>query len=167
MIIEYFSDKKYKYSTALMFAYINLYKPNKHKLNLDDLKFNLEYNSWTNNVRPIDVLNDMKNKKYKDEVSRIKNANIKYPIIVDSNYKILDGFHRYVKQIILNKKIINVYIFDKNLMKKFIIGKCDEKIDLQLNDYIELFTQRFRCTLETHCVSNLGGKSSALPRTNV
>ena len=146
MEIEYFSDNKYKYSTALMFAYINLYKPNKNKLNLNDLSFNLEYNSWENNVRPIDVLNDMKNKKYKDEVSRIRNANIKYPIIIDSNYNILDGVHRYIKHIIENKKTIDVYIFDKKLMKKFIIGKRDEIIDLEPNDFIELFYRRFKCT---------------------
>ena len=144
MEIEYFSDNKYKYSTALMFAYINLYKPNKNKLNLNDLSFNLEYNSWENNVRPIDVLNDMKNKKYKDEVSRIKNADIKYPIIIDSNYNILDGVHRYVKHIIENKKMIDVYIFDKKIMKKFIIAKRDEKINLKLNDFIELFYMRFK-----------------------
>lgn len=145
MKLEWFSDNKYKYSTALMFAYINLYKPTKTKLNLDDLKFNLEYNCWANNVRPIDVLNDIKNKKYKDEVIRIKNANIKYPIILDSNHYILDGVHRYVKHIIENKKTINVYIFDKKLMKKFIIGKGDEIDNLEINDFIELFYKRFNC----------------------
>jgi len=141
--IKYFSDNKYKYSTAFMFAYINLYKPNKTKLKLDELKFNLEYNCWKNNVRPIDVINDMKNKKYKDEIVRIENADIKYPIILDSNYNILDGFHRYVKHIIENKKTINVYIFDKKLMKKFIIGKRNENITLKINDFIELFNKRF------------------------
>ena len=114
------------------------------KLSIDDLKFNLEYNSWANNIRPIDVLQDMKNKKYKDEVSRIKNSDITYPIIVDSNYIILDGVHRYIKQILENKKTIQVYVFDKQLMKKFIVGKRGEENDLQLNDYIELFTRRFK-----------------------
>jgi len=123
MIIEYFSDDKYTYSTALMFAYINICKHKITKLKLEDLKLNLEHNSWENNVRPIDVLNDMKNKKYKDEVVRIKNASMKHPIIIDSNYNILDGVHRYVKHIMENKKTIKVYIFDKKIMKKFIIGK--------------------------------------------
>ena len=146
MEIQYFSDDKYKYSIALMFAYINLCKPNnKTKLKLDYLKFNLEYSCWADNIRPIDVLNDMKNKKYKDEVFRINNANIKYPIIIDSNYNILDGIHRYVKHIIENKKTINVYIFDKKLMKKFIIGKRDEICNLKINDFIELFYKRFKC----------------------
>ena len=146
MIIEYFSDDKYTYSTALMFAYINLCNPNKSKLKVDDLKLNLEHNSWENNVRPIDVLNDMKNKKYKEEVFRIENASMKYPIIIDSNYNILDGVHRYVKHIIENKKTINVYIFDKKLMKKFIIGKRDAEIyNLEIIDFIELFYKRFNC----------------------
>jgi disulfide oxidoreductase YuzD len=144
MIIEYFSDERYIYSVGYMFAYINIYNPKKVKLNLDDLKFNLEYNSWANQVRPIDVLNDMNNKKYKEESLRIKNADTKYPIIVDSNYVILDGVHRYIKNIIENKKTIQVYIFDKKLMKQFIIGKRGEENDLQLNDYIELFHKRFK-----------------------
>jgi hypothetical protein len=144
--IEYFSDNKYKYSIALMFAYINLCKPKeKIKLNVDDLRFNLEYNCWENNVRPIDVINDINNKKYKNEVSRIKNANIKYPIIIDSNYNILDGYHRYVKHIIENKKKINVYIIGKKIMKKFIIGKRDEINILKINDFIEIFNKRFKC----------------------
>ena len=37
---EYFSDDKYKYSTALMFAYINLCNPNTTKLKLNELDFN-------------------------------------------------------------------------------------------------------------------------------
>jgi hypothetical protein len=143
-MIEYFSDERYIYSIGFMFAYINIYKPEKVKLNLDDLKFNLEYNSWANQVRPIDVLNDMNNKKYKQEALRIKNADTKYPIIVDSNYFILDGVHRYIKHIIENKKTIQVYIFDKKLMKQFIIGKRGEENDLQLNNYIELFHKRFK-----------------------
>lgn len=109
-IMEYFSDNKYKYSTELMFAYINLCNHDKTKFNVHDLAFNLEYNCWENGVRPIDVMNDIKNKKYKDEVYRIKNANMKYPIILDSNYNILDGVHRYVKHIIENKKQL-MYIF--------------------------------------------------------
>ena len=142
---HWFSDNKYNYSIQLMFAYINLYKPTKIKLNLDTLAFNLEYNCWENNVCPINVINDMKNNKYKEEVMQIKNANIKYPIIIDSNYNIIDGVHRYTKHIIENKKTINVYIFDKKLMKKFIIGKRNEKNNMEINDYIELFNRRFNC----------------------
>lgn len=65
---------------------------------------------------------------------------------MDSNYNILDGVHRYVKHIIEDKKTINAYIFDKNLMKKFIIGKRDEAKNLEINDFIELFNKRFTCS---------------------
>ena len=30
-------------------------------------------------------------------------------------------------------------------MKKFIIGKRDETINLEINDFIELFNRRFKC----------------------
>lgn len=88
-IMKYFSDNKYKYSTELMFAYINLCNHNKTRLNIDDLAFNLEYNCWENGLRPIDVMNDIKNKKYKEKVFKIKHVDMKYPIILDSNYNIL------------------------------------------------------------------------------
>ena len=111
--VSFFSDDKYSYSVALMFAYINLCKPEKHKLNVDELKFNLEYNCLANKVRPIDILNNYTNKKYKNEIIRIKNANTKYPIILDSNYNIVDGLHRYMKHIIEKKKIIYLIIYIK------------------------------------------------------
>lgn len=142
--IEYFSDDTYVYSTALMFAYINLLKPPIVTLGLDELQFNLELNCWENNVRPIDVINDMKNKKYTSEVARIKKADTTYPIIINSDYYILDGVHRYVKHVIENKKKIKVYVFDKKLMKKFVIAKRKEKFTFEINDFIELFEKRFR-----------------------
>ena len=89
------------------------------------------------------MISCLKNKKYKDEVTRIKESDTKYPIIVDSNLFIIDGVHRYVKSVLSNKKTVDVYIFDKKLMKKCIVGKRGEKINLKINDYIELFQKRF------------------------
>jgi len=87
---EYFSDEKYKYSTALMFSYIHLCKPLQQKTTIDTLLFNLEYPCWENNIRPIDVLQDMKNKKYKDEIKRINKADMTFPIVLDSKNNIID-----------------------------------------------------------------------------
>jgi len=142
---QYFSDDTYNYSVPMMHAYTNLFKPKQTRLRIDDLKFNLEYNSWADGVRPIDVLNDIRNKKYKNEASRIKNADTKYPIIVDSNYNILDGVHRFVRHIIDNKKTINVHIFDKKTLKKFVTGKRNEPNNISINAQIETFFQRFKC----------------------
>jgi hypothetical protein len=126
-----------------MFAYINLKKPEKIKLETSKLLFNLDLNCWDKNTKPSDVISCIKNKKYKDEVKRIMNSDLRYPIIVNSELFIIDGVHRYVKSVLSNKKTVDVYIFDKKLMKKFIIGKRNEKINLNLNDYIELYQKRF------------------------
>lgn len=141
--VETYSDDKYEYSIGLMFAYINLQKPKKIKLETSKLLFNLELNCWNNNTKPSDVILNIKDKKYKDEVKRIIDSDLRYPIIVDNNLFIIDGFHRYVKSVLNNKKTVDVYIFDTKLMKKFIIGKRGEKINLNLNDYIELYEKRF------------------------
>ena len=116
----YFSDDKHKYSIEMMIAYINETNPTKIKLNVKDLLFNLYWNSLENNVKPIDIIQNIKNHKY--EIERIERADMKYPIIIDSNYNIIDGVHRYIKHILNHKRKIIVYIFDKNLMKKFIIN---------------------------------------------
>ena len=116
----YFSDDKYKYSVDKMIEYINEHKPPKIKLNVKDLLFNLNWDSLENNVKPIDVIENPK--KYKYEISRIERADMKYPIIIDSNYNIIDGVHRYIKHILKHKRKINVYIFNKALMKRFIIN---------------------------------------------
>jgi hypothetical protein len=140
---EYHSDGKYKYSTALMFSYINIFKPKKVKLDINKLSFNLYYECWENNMRPIDVMNDMKNKKYEGDVKRIKKSNTKFPIIINTNNYIIDGIHRYVKCVLNNKKKINVIIFDEKMMKKFIISKHNEKKEFEICDVIELFIKRF------------------------
>jgi hypothetical protein len=117
----YFSDEKHNYSIQMMFDYININKPSKIKLNMSELLFNLNWNSLKDDIKPIDILQDITNKKYKHEVERIKNADISYPIIIDSNYNIIDGVHRYMKHILDHKRKISVYIFNKSLMKKFML----------------------------------------------
>ena len=115
----YFSDDKHKYSIEMMIDYINETNPPKLKLNVKDLLFNLYWNSLENNVKPINIIQNIK--KYKYEIERIERADMKYPIIIDSNYNIIDGVHRYIKHILKHKRKIIVYIFDKALMKRFII----------------------------------------------
>jgi hypothetical protein len=115
----YFSDDKHKYSIEMMIDYINETNPPKTKLNVKDLLFNLHWNSLKNNVKPIDIIEQPN--KYKYEIKRIERADMKYPIIIDSNYNIIDGVHRYMKHILEHKRKINIYIFDKALMKRFII----------------------------------------------
>ena len=130
----YFSDDKHKYSIEMMIVYINETNPTKIKLNVKDLLFNLYWNSLENDVKPIDIIKHLKNYKY--ETERIERADMKYPIIIDSNYNIIDGVHRYIKHILEHKRKINVYIFDKALMKRFIINIILHLFHLKRQFYI-------------------------------
>ena len=148
-----FSDDKKIYSVDMMFAYINIFKPKYTKIKIDQLLHNLEYKGWgdpKNNLfySPKQVLENPK--KYKDEIKRINDAELKYPIIVYNN-NIVDGVHRLSKSYLLNKKTIKAYIFDDNTIKNFIIDKNKDwnKVDkIQIYNYIELFIKKFNL-LET------------------
>ena len=141
--VETYSDNKYQYSVDLMHAYINLQQPEKQKIETSNFLFNLDFNCWDKNTKPSHVISCIKNKKYKDEVKRITESNLEYPIIVDNNLFIIDGMHRFVKSVLNNKSTIDVYIFDKKIMKKFIIGTLGKKQNLTISDYIELYQKRF------------------------
>ena len=148
-----FSDDKKIYSVDMMFAYINIFKPKYTKIKIDQLLHNLEYKGWgdpKNNLfySPKQVLENPK--KYKDEIKRINDAELKYPIIV-YNDNIVDGVHRLSKSYLLNKKTIKAYIFDDKTIKNFIIDKNKDwnKVDkIQIYNYIELFIKKFNL-LET------------------
>lgn len=73
------------------------------------------------------------------------NSNLKYPIIIANN-NIVDGVHRLTKAYLENRKYINSYIFNEDLLKKFLINKKLDwnKIDkLNTYDFIELFYKKF------------------------
>ena len=102
------SKGKHVYSVDLMFAYINIFKPEIHKINLDSVNYDINAKGWGDgNISVNDVLQNPK--KYKDDYDRINNANLKYPIIMDFKGNIFDGVHRYIKAKKLNKKTINPY----------------------------------------------------------
>jgi len=132
-MVQSFSDNKYVYSVDMMFAYINLFK--KHlkvtKIRVKDMQDTLEYKGWGDPSKGIrysanDVLENPK--KYPDEMKRVKNANLRYPIIMYGNPGyIVDGVHRLTKATLEGREYINAYVFDAALMKNFILGKTSEK----------------------------------------
>ena len=137
------SKGKNVYSVDLMFAYINIFTPKTTKIKLDQINYNMDTQGWgEGNISVNDVLKNPK--KYKDDYNRINNANLKYPIIIDTKGNIFDGVHRYIKSKLLNKKIIKAYIFDDKLLNKFIVNKTgDYNTKLEINEYIELFYKKF------------------------
>jgi disulfide oxidoreductase YuzD len=136
------------FSVDMMFAYINIFKPKYTNINIDSLLHNLEYAGWGDpilNIKysPKDVINNPE--KYKKEIEQIKNANLKYPIIIYNN-NIIDGVHRLTKTVLEKKTKIKTYIFTKKIMEKFIIDKNSDynKVDnMEISLFIELFYKKF------------------------
>lgn len=149
-----YSDGNKIYSVDVMFAYVNIFKPKYVKLNVNDFLHVLDYKGWGNPNKKIfysanDVINSIHEKKvpkkYKEEYDRIKNANLKYPIIVNGKH-VVDGVHRLSKSALLGKKQIKCYIFDDKLMNSFILDKNKnwKKVDeLKIHDFIQSFYKNF------------------------
>ena len=96
----------------------------------------------------LDVMNNKK--KYPEETKRIKQADLKYPIIITGT-SVVDGVHRLAKSHMTKKKNIKAYVFDKKLMKKFLIPTPKSKTinwnkinNLEMHYFIELFHKRFK-----------------------
>ena len=142
-----FSDGDKIYSVDMMFAYINIFKPKKTKIDINTLIHNLSYTCWGGpngrKYSPMDVLNNKG--KYSKEVSRIKKADLKYPIILNGD-NIVDGAHRLTKAMLKKQKYKNAYVFSKQDMKLFLVDKARNwsKIDkIEIHQYIELFYKHF------------------------
>lgn len=132
------------YSVDMMFAYINLFGgPDVVDVKLEDIGFDPNNKGWGEMDTSVnDVLKNPR--KYSKDYAEILKADLKYPILLDSRYGILDGVHRYVKALGLGKKTIKAQIFDKKLLSKFIINKKgDHTQDIKIHEYIEMFHKRF------------------------
>lgn len=133
-----YTDNNFIYSVDLMFMYAKTIKSKKIKVS--DLIHKLKTKNW-DNLSPLEVI---KNKSLSSSnYERIRKANLRYPIIIDAKNNIIDGMHRLSKAYLLNKKYIRAYVFDKDVMKKFIIGKKKGK-EWKASDwnYYEKLTQK-------------------------
>ena len=139
------SHGKLIYSVDMMLAYVNIFKPLAVKIPLSDIKLDFDFDGWMEGKTRISINDVLKNKKkYVINYTRIKNADLRYPIIVYKG-EILDGVHRYVKALMLKKKTINAYVFDHRLMKKFIIDTSGNyNVKIETNEYIERFNKLFK-----------------------
>lgn len=150
-----FSNGKFVYSVDMMFAYVNLFKKQlkAELVPVASLLHVLDFKGWGNQetgelYSSTDVLANPK--KYPNEIKRIKNADLSYPIFVHDD-DIVDGVHRLTKAKLEGKTHIKAYVFDAKLMNKFKVGKINgektdwEKINEALQEYnqIQLFYERF------------------------
>ena len=141
-----FNNSKNIYSIDMMLAYINICGHPTVKLHIDKFVPQLKQNIW-GEWSPMDVIENINNKKYQSNSKRIQEAELKYPVIITGNHIIVDGYHRISKAYLNNKKYIDVYIFNSDLMNKFIISKDLDYVKLEqtthINEIIELWAKRF------------------------
>lgn len=159
MINQTYSDGEYIYSVYLMFLYVNDPNIRSRKIRITTkLLHQLRQPSWGDPKRGIyysamDVIKEPT--KYPEEIKRIHQADLRYPIMIDSridekhNYNVVDGIHRLSKAYLNKKKHIRAYIFSAKTMKKFQLIKLNKPeawkyVDqLTKNDLEKLFRQRF------------------------
>ena len=153
-----YSDEYGIYSVDMMLAYVNLNKPRIEKIKISDLMHVLDFKGWGDiNGKTYSASDVLKNpSKYKNEIKRIKDADLNYPIIIqktntENKFIVIDGVHRLSKALLKNSLYINAYIFDKENMKKFLLKKfsSNRKKDwtfvdkLQTFSLIQLYNDRF------------------------
>ena len=149
MVQTYSSNKKI-YSVDMMFSYLNLFSYPVTTIDIKKYLYTLDFKGWgdpSKNIfySPMDVINNPNNKEYANEINRIKEADLSYPIIADSKH-IIDGVHRLTKAYLNGNKTLKAYIFSKQLMNKFLInnkGDWNKVNKIQTYHYIQLFYQRF------------------------
>jgi hypothetical protein len=141
-----YSDGKNIYSVDMMMAYVNTHKHPTEKINIEENLWQLDQNVW-GEYSPSDILKHPERKKYTENIQRMKDADLSYPIFVTSKHQIIDGYHRFLKAVNQNQTTIKAYIFDSSLMKKFIVNK---ELDfpavhqrMQIHDLLELYVKRF------------------------
>jgi hypothetical protein len=143
-----YRNSKHIYSVDMMIAYVNIFKYPITSIPIEEFRSQLHENIWGEKtpLTPMQVIEKIHLKKYASNAERIHKADLSYPIFVDSTHRILDGYHRVSKAYIEDKKEIHAYVFDANLMKKFILVKdLDfEKLNkLSISDFLELWSKHF------------------------
>ena len=143
--LKTYHDNKNIYSVDMMISYVNTYEHSVVKLPMDNLIAQLNRKVW-GEWSPMDVIEKMNLKKYKEDADRIQEADLSYPVIMSGKH-IVDGYHRVAKAYSEGKKYVNAYIFDEDLMKKFILNRDMDFVKVHqhtdVSDILELWSKRF------------------------
>lgn len=144
--LKTYHNNKNIFSVDMMLSYVNIFGHPKEKLPIDVFISQLEENVW-GDWSPMDVINKLHLKKYKDDAERIEKANLSNPVIVTGKHKIVDGYHRVAKAYLEGKKHVDVYVFNSDLMNKFIINRDMDFVKVHshtnVHEILELWAKRF------------------------
>ena len=149
-MINVWTQGKNTYSVDMMISYINHFKPKYQTFNVLQISHNLNSDSFLDkqtNQRysAMDIMNNPD--KYKDHMDKFRSPILKYSIILSSEYGVVDGTHRIIKAYMKKIKDMKYYLFDKTLMKKFIIdtsGNWENVRKIPMYDIINLYNERFK-----------------------
>lgn len=141
-----YSDEKYIYSVDMMMAYVNTHTLPVQKINIKDNLWQIEQSVW-GDYTPADVLERPTLKKHAENIQRIRESDLSYPIFMTSKHQIIDGYHRFLKAIQNGDTTIKAYLFEPALMRKFIVNKdLDYPAVHQrmgIHELLELYQKRF------------------------
>ena len=146
---QFFSDEDNIYSVDMLIAYVNLFKPHVVRVPTKKIITNLTDPCWGEPeeniyITPLQVIANPE--EYPEHARRIQEADLTYPIILNSRNCVIDGVHRLAKTIETNQRSIKAYIIDDKLLEKFLVdfsGDWGVKDQLELHDQIEMFYKRF------------------------
>ena len=138
----------------MMISFCDIFKPKETKYNVNELFETIRnHNAWSNNdgdvYSPQMVLDNPSNKKYKDDIKRIRDSNLKYPIIIvkdKKEFSVANGYHRIIKAKQQGKKDIRTIVFDYKMLEKFYLlpeKDFDELNERPVFEIINLFVERF------------------------
>lgn len=141
-----YSDEKNIYSVDMMMAYVNTHTLPVQKINIKENIWQIEQPVW-GEYSPANVLKQPTLKKYADNIRRIDESDLSYPIFMTSKHQIIDGYHRFLKAVQKGDITIKAYLFEPVLMRKFIINK---ELDypavhqrMAIHELLELYVKRF------------------------
>ena len=133
-MIQTYSDGTFIYSVNLLWKYVNQKNIISKKIKLKKLIPQLKDLCWSDSKESFSPIQIIKNNNLSpSDYKRIKEADLRYPIIIDSridekhNFNVVDGMHRLSKGFLLKKESIRGYIIDKEIMKKCILAKNNKK----------------------------------------
>ena len=141
-----YSDEKNIYSVDMMMAYVNLFKPKTVNFDIEENLWQIEQNVW-GDYSPVNVLQHPDKKKYAENIKRIHDADLSYPIFITAKGQIIDGYHRILKAIKKKEKTVKAYVIDAVTLKKCILHKgLDYSAvhqHMDIHTILELFYKRF------------------------
>jgi hypothetical protein len=140
-----FSDSSGVYSVDMLIIWVKEYKPKTKIVNMEYVEHVLPFRTWNDGKEDYSAIHVMINpKKYPDDMKRIREAQLKYPILMCKG-NVLDGFHRIARSYLNNKKTIKVIDVPETVLKKVKLAKNHKELDsLGVHDIMALYLERFQ-----------------------